>query len=377
MCIKWLMENSSIHNRIQTKKPASSIRPKLMLSILLAASLVTASGCSLLPKEAEEEVLPQITPPKLSAKPEYVVKTTTLETKLRGVGRLMSTKEETLYFAMEESKRLKEIYVKTGDVVKAGQLIAELDVTNLESELRQKRLQQRSEELKMIDALRKNEGSQSADELEQAKIQFELKKEELVKLSETIAKAKLTAPFDGTVVSVSVKKGDNVQAYADIAVLADLNELTVAAELTADDLKKAAVGMEVVVDINMAGQHKGKVKQLPLPKKEGGQNPGPGMGQGQGQQKDSIDNYLLVALDAMPAGLNRGTPLSISIITQRKENAVVIPTAALRTYSGRNYVQVVDEKGTKREVDVEIGQQTSTEVEIVKGLQPGQKVVGR
>jgi macrolide-specific efflux system membrane fusion protein len=348
----------------------------MVVSIVLAASLLTVSGCSLLPKEAEEETLPAITPPKLSAKPEYAVKTTTLETKLRGVGRLMSTKEETLYFTQEENRRLKEIYVKTGDVVKAGQLIAELDVTALESDLRQKKLQQRSEELKMIEIMRKNDGSKSVEDLEQAKIQFELKKEELAKLDQSIVKAKLTAPFDGTIVSVAVKKGDNIQAYDDIAVIADLNELTVAAELTADDLKKAAVGMEVVVDINSAGQHKGKVKQLPLPKKDsGGQGQQPG--QGQNKVKDTIDNYLIVELEPFPKGLNRGTPLSISVITQRKENAVVIPAAALRTYSGRNYVQVVDEKGNKREVDVEIGQQTSTEVEILKGLQPGQKVVGR
>lgn len=358
MSIKWLTENSSLH--------------KTLLSIALTVSLVAASGCSLLPKEAEEEVLPAITPPKLSEKPVHVVKTTTLETKVRAGGKLMSTKEETLYFTQDDTKRIKELYVKTGDAVKAGQPIAELDVTTLESDLRQKRLQQRNEELQMIELLRKNDGSKSATELEQAKIQFELKKEELAKLEQSIAQAKLVAPFDGTIVSVSVKKGDNVKGYDDIAVLADLSQLTVAADLSADDLKKVAIGMDVVVDINSAGQHKGTVKQLPVPKTDDGQGQGP-----QGQKKDKIDNYLLVALDPFPAGLNRGTPLSVSIITQRKENAIVIPTSALRSYSGRNYVQVVDDKGNKQEVDVEIGQQSSTEVEIVKGLQPGQKVVGR
>lgn len=373
MSIKWLTGNSSRHDRAGGK--TLSRRGKTALVLLLASSLAAASGCSLLPKEAEEEQLPAITPPKLSAKPEYEVKTTTLETKLRGVGRLMSTKEETLYFTQEETRRLKDIYVKAGDMVTAGQLIAELDVSTLESDLRQKRLQQRSEELRMIEILRKNDGSASAEEIEQAKIQFELKREELVKLEESIAKAKLTAPFSGTIVSVPVKKGDSIQSYAEIAVLADLTALTVAAELTADDLKKTAIGMEVIVDINAAGQHKGKVSQLPVPKEQNNQGQNPG--QGQRPQQDSIENYLLVELDEFPQGLSRGTPLSISIIAQRKENVVVIPNAALRTYSGRSYVQVAEPDGSKREVDVEIGQQTSTEVEIVKGLTPGQKVVGR
>jgi macrolide-specific efflux system membrane fusion protein len=363
MFTRWLTENSLFHKR-----------SKSALSIILAAALALSPGCSLLPDEAEEEVIPVITPPKISAKPEYTVRTATLETRVRGAGRLMATKEETLYF-VPDGKRVKEIYVKPGEQVKAGQLIAELDVTDDESNLRQKRLQQRSEELRLIEILRKNDGSTSAEELEQAKIQFELNRESLRKLEESIASAKLTAPFDGTIVSLYIKKGDSVKAYDAVAVIADLNELTVAAQLSQEDLKKVAVGMEAIVDINAAGQHKGKVKLLPNPKTDD-QNQGGYPIYGQPRQ-DSIDNYLIVELDEFPQGLTRGTPLSVSVITQRKENAVVIPFAALRTYSGRNYVQVVDENGTKREVDVEIGQQTSTEVEILKGLQPGQKVVGR
>ncbi|MNJ71971.1 macrolide transporter subunit MacA [compost metagenome] len=66
----------------------------------------------------------------------------------------------------------------------------------------------------------------------------------------------------------------------------------------------------------------------------------------------------------------------MSIITKRTENAVVIPPSTLRSIGARTYVQVVDENG-KREVDVEVGQQTPTQVEILQGLEPGQKVVGR
>jgi macrolide-specific efflux system membrane fusion protein len=69
--------------------------------------------------------------------------------------------------------------------------------------------------------------------------------------------------------------------------------------------------------------------------------------------------------------------LSATIITESKANAVQIPLAALRTQGARNFVLVVDSAGNKREVDVEVGLTTATEVEIVKGLTPGQKVVGK
>ncbi|MBD0379222.1 efflux RND transporter periplasmic adaptor subunit [Paenibacillus sedimenti] len=368
MFTKWWTEDSS---RNRTLKP--------LAALILCSSLIFASGCSLLPKEQEEEALPTINPPKLSKKPEYVVKTDTLETKVRGSGRLMALQEEKLFFSEDmNSKRISAILVKNGDAVEKGQPIAELDVSDLESDLKRKRLQTRKDELAMIETLRKAD-EMTPEQVEQAKIDFELKREELSKLDTQVSKAKLLAPFSGTIVSVTAKKGDTVKSNESVATIADLTQLTVAASITADDAKKVAIGMEVQVDINSAGQHKGKVKQLPNPQTNNNNGGGGGFfpGDGSGGQQDSIDNYLVVQLDEFPQGLNRGTPLSVTIITQRKENATVIPLAALRSYSGRNYVQVIDNQGNKKEVDVEIGQQTSTDVEIVKGLTAGQKVVGR
>lgn len=363
MSTKWWTEDSS---RKQVIKP--------LIALLVCSTLLLSSGCSLLPKEQEEEVLPTINPPKLSKKPEYVVKTETLETKVRGSGRLMALQEEKLFFSEDmNSKRISSVLIKTGDTVEQGQPIAELDVSEMETDLRQKRLQTRSDELAMIETLRKAD-EMTPEQIEKAKIDFELKREELNELETKVGKAKLLAPFSGTIVSVEAKKGDTVSSEESVATIADLSQLTVAASISADDAKKVAIGMEAIVDINSAGQHKGRIKQLPVFKED--DQGGGGYG-GQSDEQDSIDNYMVVELDEFPQGLNRGTPLSVTVITQRKENAVTIPLAALRSYSGRNYVQVVDDAGNKREVDVEIGQQTTTDVEIVKGLTPGQKVVGR
>ncbi|MGG1553910.1 efflux RND transporter periplasmic adaptor subunit [Paenibacillus ferrarius] len=362
MFMKWWTEDSSV-KRVT--------RP--LAALLLSSALLLVSGCSLLPKEQDEEVLPTINPPKLSKKPEYAVKTETLETKVRGSGRLMALQEEKLFFSEDMSaKRISALFVENGDFVEQGQPIAELDVSDIESDLKRKKLQTRKDELTMIETLRKAD-EMSPEQVEQAKIDFELKREELTKLESQVSKAKLLAPFSGTIVTVSAKKGDVVKSGESVATLADLKELTVAASISADDAKKVAIGMEVQVDINAAGQHKGKVKQLPNPQAGNTNNGGPS---GQGEQ-DTIDNYLVVQLNEFPEGLNRGTPLSVTIITDRKENAMTIPLAALRSYSGRNYVQVVDAQGNKKEVDVEIGRQTSTDVEILKGLTVGQKVVGR
>lgn len=344
---------------------------KRTLIAAMSMTLVFTSGCSLLPDEKEEEVLPEILPPQISQKPEYEVTTKTLETKVQVIGKLISMQEETLFFTLGD-KHIKEIYVKTGDQVQAGDMIAELDVEDLEKQLRNERLAFRREENLMKETLRARD-EMDALEFEEKQIAFEEKRQAIVDLEEEIAKATIYAPFAGTIVSLSKLKGDTVKAYDPIAIVADTALITPAAKLTKTELEKVAVGMEAVVSISSVGNFKGKVKQLPVNSTEqdgGGQPPG-------GENRpERPEDFLIVDLPDLPKDLNRGTPISINIITKRTENAIVIPPSTLRSIGSRTYVQVIDEEG-KREVDVEVGQQTATDVEILQGLEPGQKVVGR
>jgi macrolide-specific efflux system membrane fusion protein len=234
----------------------------------------------------------------------------------------------------------------------------------------------------MIEILRQSD-NMSPDELEQAKIDFELKREEMDKLSAQIERSKLIAPFTGQIVSLSIDKGGTTKAYQPVAIIADLNVLSVAVELKPEELEQVSPGMETIVDINGFGEVPGKVLRLPLESSyndsQGYNNYYPQDPYAQQQPAIQIDKtayYTLIELQEIPP-VERGTALSASIITQRKENVLLIPLASLRTYGGRTYVQVTDKQGLKREVDVEIGKKTATEAEVIKGLQVGQKVVGR
>ncbi|WP_028545005.1 efflux RND transporter periplasmic adaptor subunit [Paenibacillus taiwanensis] len=367
MSTKWLTVNSSPKSHDSKKRNWR----KAML-VLLSSTLLFTSACSLLPKEEEEEVLPTITPPTVSKKPEYEVTRNTLETKVSSTGKLMSEQEETLSFTVD-GLRIKEVKVKNGDNVKAGQVIASLDVEKLQKELRNQRLQLRLEEAKMKETLRKKDEMDPID-FEQTQVAYQEKLQSIADAEKEIAKGTLVAPFDGTVVSVSAVKGANSKAYDPIAIVADTSRLTIAVQMSKDDQKRISIGMEANVSINnVDGVVKGKVKALPVSSPDGNNNGNPLPGQ---TPTDKLENYVIIGVDKLPKGLNRGQMLSVSIVTQRKKDAIVIPVSALRTIGSRTYVQVVDEKG-KREVDIEIGQQTSTEIEVLQGLQPGQKVVGR
>ncbi|WP_372663183.1 efflux RND transporter periplasmic adaptor subunit [Cohnella sp.] len=361
MSSKWWMAYSSRNDQVTLIQRRS--RKSAGLLAVLALS-VAIGGCGLLPEEPAEEDLSAIQLPKISEKPKYDVQTKTLETKVSGSGRILSTQEKTLYFTLE-GKRLKKLYIQSGDVVEEGQPIAELDVDDIKKSLRNQSLAFKKTELEMKELLRTRDEMDPVD-FEQRMLGFEESRQALTDLQEDINKAVLTAPFSGTVVSVAVQEGASIKAYDTIAVVADPSRLVVAATLSRDDLNKVAMGMEAQVDINNAGKLTGKVKQLPQP-----------VDPNQGNQPLRLDQYLLVEVKDLPKTATRGTPLSVSVIVNRKENALVIPLAALRTIGARTYVQVVEADGSKREVDVEAGQQTSTDVEILQGLTLGQKVVGR
>jgi len=345
----------------QAPRRRMSLRNALAASVVLA---LTTAGCSLLPQAQEAEMLELIEPPAISEKPVYTVARVTIEKKVTAAGKLLADPQEELSFA-EEGRRVEKVYVKSGDTVRKGQTIAELKTDDLELQALRKDIDVRKKELEILNLLRDEDGTASAQsERSVAARELELLRTELRQLEERLAGSKIVAPFDGTVTSLSVKVGDTAIAYETVAVVSDLNGVIAAAAFASADAAALSVGMEAVVDVNGFGTLKGRIVRLPI---EGSASGG----------ALTLDGAVLVKLEGLPDGAAVGTPLTISVPVQRRENAVAVPPAALRTHAGRTYVQTVDDAGNKREVDVEVGLTTATEVEILKGLEPGMRVVGR
>ncbi|WP_028595788.1 efflux RND transporter periplasmic adaptor subunit [Paenibacillus assamensis] len=373
MYTKWLTESSSPNSQ-----RSRSRRLQRWMLIAISSTLLFTSACSLLPAEEEEEALPVITPPTISKKPEHEVTTQTLVNQFSASGKIMSQQEEHVYFSVD-GKRIKDVLVKNGDKVKAGQVVAVFETEDIEKSIRDKKFDLRKEEYAMKENLRKRDEMDEL-EFEQMQLNYEQKRQDLADLEKDLSKATLRAPFSGSVVALYGQKGNQTKAYEPIATIANTSTLTVAVKLSKDELEDVAIGMEAEVKIN--GQDKpikGKIKALPNPNSSSGSDqpnqPDGGQG-GNGAQKEKLEDFVIVQVDKLPANVQRGTSLGVNIIKSRKENAVVIPNSALRKIGSRKYVQVVESDGTKREVDVEVGQEDSTVVEILRGLEPGQKVVG-
>ena len=194
-------------------------------------------------------------------------------------------------------------------------------------------------------------------DLEQAKLDIQ-------DLEDQIASARLTAPFDGQILSLNVKAGDAVAAYDAVGVVADPTKLEITAELGSEELSEMALEQQARITLrNRPGEtFDGIVRQLPYP--YGGTTIDTG---------DDTATHIEITSEIT---LTVGELATVSIILQQKENVLWLPPAAIRTYQGRNFCVVQNPDGTQQRVDVLLGIVTDERVEIVSGLSQGQVLVG-
>lgn len=353
MSIEWPMAGSFKNKR-------RSIAVALLVS---ACVTLAASGCSLLPQEEEPEKLPEIRAPKIAQKPEYPVKKGTLNAIIKGSGKLMSVKEENVMFT-EDNRRVTEVYVKPGDKVKKGQLLAELESGDTANLIARKEVELEKAELDLKGAMR-NDAQENEIALRKTQLDFRLLGQELAELRKKLESSQLRAPYDGTLVSFKAEKGDMSRAYEKVGRIADLNTLVIAAKFDSGDLSAIAPGMETTVSINAFGDITGKIGRMPLDTEEADSD------------ADTTDGYVLIDVEKLPEGVQFGTPLSAAVVAQRREGVLYVPISAIRKQNDRSYVLVSYPDGSKGEMDVELGLQTLTDAEIISGLEEGQKVVGK
>lgn len=342
--------------------------------LLLLVLLVSVTACSVVTSEPTEETLPDITPPKIAKKPEMTVTRGKIAITARGQGMVISEKEEALFFdfgddsGTDTAMRVKNVNVAPGANVEKGAVLAVLDTKDLDLEISKKREALKLEESTLISALRRVPQTEEERLKKEKTIQdFRDQQRELEILERRMARATLKAPFSGLITQVSVKEGSEVKPYQPIMRLIDPTKLVIGVALSQQDLSHIQLGMPAQIEVGTT-QLTGKVIRLPAS--------GEGTG-GRGTTTDERDNLIWIKPDApLPEGTNRGTFARATFELLAKEDVVKVPKSYLNTYGGRTYV-IVREGEAKREVDVETGLETATEVEILSGLKGGERIVGK
>ena len=288
-----------------------------------------------------------------------------------------------------------KLYVDYNSQVKKGQVIAELDKTNLLSELNtakanlasaQSSLNYQAANMERYKTLYKK-GLVSADEYENALLTYRQAKEQVASSKENVQRAQtnlgyatITSPIDGTVVSKSVEEGQTVAASFNtpelFTIAKDLTNMQVVANVDEADIGNIKEGDRVTftVDAYPDDTFEGTVKQVRL----------------EATTTNNVVTYeVVISAPNADLKLKPGLTANVTIYTQERSGVLAVANKALRFTPTKETVgkdkKIVDCKGknkvwtlngnTLTAHPVTIGQSDGINTEITKGLKQGDKIV--
>lgn len=289
-----------------------------------------------------------------------------------------------------------KLYVDYNSVVKKGQVIAELDKTNLMSQLNsaktqlataQSQLNYQTTNFNRYKTLYQK-GLVAADDFDNAKLSYTQAKEQVASAKEEVQRAQtnlgyatITSPIDGIVLSKSVEEGQTVAASFStpelFTIAQDLTNMQVVANVDEADIGDVKEGERVsfTVDAYPDDTFEGTVKQVR-------------------QEATTTNNVVTyeVVISAPNADLKLkpGLTANVTIYTAERKGVLSVPSKALRFTPQKETVgkmKIVDQTGNaKNKVwsiegnsivahKVNIGMTDGTNTQIVGGIAEGTKVV--
>jgi len=336
--------------------------------VFLMLLTVTLCGCT---TEPENEVhssglTAPLMQPEEANYSTYVVTSGKIEQWVSGYGSFYSLDNRNIFLTKTTGRVIKEIHVSFADSVTAGQLLIEFDTAEIEAKIKSYETTLRQQELKYLKA--KNNGSNQND-IDLAYLNYQQAQLTMQSYKDQLEESALYAPCDGKITFMrDMKIGDKINSYTTIFSISDPRNLYITFEPS--DLDYFAVGMDAAVKINNSDQvYTCKVVQTPADVPEAGTE----------TEKKSV---LLVAsqslsqedADALLESAYIGATIHVSCLVQSEENAIVIPSKYVKTYSSRKYVRVLTD-GEPVERDVTIGIKAANSSQITSGLSDGEILV--
>lgn len=326
----------------------------IVYAVIFSVISILLSGCYLFPKEEEILAPPLIEPTEITYDV-IEVKRGDIERKVTGTGTFVSTQQSPIFFK-NRGGRFKEFHVEVGDEVEEGQLIAELITDNIETDIEKQSIALKKSQLNYQKI--KEAGADKYD-LEIARLDVELARIGLDSLRRELDEAKLHSPISGKVVYIDYKlnPGDYINAFQTIAYIADPTDIQLS--YTGSNTSEFKIGMDVIVKIK-DNEYEGEVVMTPAntPK----------------DADEGLKNSVIISLEEIPDDVKMGDQAAISLTLEKREDVLVLPKNVVHNYMGRRFVKILEDD-IRKERDIEIGVETPTEVEIIKGLEEGEKVI--
>ena len=342
-------------------------------------------------------------------------------------GEVIPTHQDQLFFRATGS--VDQVNFKDGDTFKKGDVIAELQIDDLLSQLQQAQIDLKvSQDNLAVDKLQRADNVQQAQsdaviaqkqvdlatitlnsasdtDIQIAQINLDIANEKLKtaqsylalvqgqvnsdleqvvqknqvavdRLQSQISDRQLIAPYDGILLHIAVSPGQNANAYDDtVALVGDPSQLIIQIPYDNQLVTTLNVNTEAYLYINPDKNPMYPIKYIPdfLPitsNKQGYSTSSSGL---------ITVNYLYFAMpETIPADQAPvGSRVNLLVILGKKQDALLLPPPAIRGNDAFKYVIVLEDGYHRRVEVVSLGIQTTTEWEVIaNNLKEGDVVLG-
>lgn len=281
-------------------------------------------------------------------------------------GEVDAENKATLQF--QTSGKLAWVGVKKGDWVKKWQVVAQLDKYELERKLKKYLRDYSSERWDFEESKDTYEGSIITDTIKRIleKNQFDLDKAVAdVEIAHQAAKlATLVSPIAGVVIEIeSPTAGVNITAATAEIFIVDPTIMKFVANVDELDVGKIQPGQKAIITLDAYENQTfiGQVDKIAFASiaTRGGGTAFP---------------VEIMLGDNTEQRFKKGMNGDVEIIVAQKNEVLTIPFKAIKTKTGKTYVQIIENNKIK-EVEIKLGMESDSKVEVIEGLEENQKVI--
>ena len=308
------------------------------------------------------------------------------------------------------SGKITKLYVKLGQEIKKGEMIADIDSTTQINTLNTKKAALVSYQAQLkakktaydvalssynrlsklytqkatsLDSLNTAKSTLDNAKAEMEAIEANIKQAEIeVNTAETnVGYTKITAPMDGTIVSVPVSEGQTVnanQTTPTIVTIADLSKMKIKPEISEGDITKVKAGQEVSFTILSDSQtvyHSVIDSVDPANTTTSDSSSTSSLSSSSSSTTSAIYYYANVLIDNPDRTLRIGMTTENNIKIANAKDVLLISNMAIQKRDGKSFVNVLNDKNQPEPREVEIGVQNDFKTEIKSGLNEGEKVI--
>ena len=311
----------------------------------------------------------------------------------------------------QASGKITKLYVKLGQEIKKGEMIADIDSTtqintlntkkaalvSYQAQLKAKKTAydvalssyNRLSKLYMQKATSLDSVNTAKSTLDNAKAEMEvieanIKQAEIeVNTAETnVGYTKITAPMDGTVISVPVSEGQTVnanQTTPTIVTIADLSKMKIKPEISEGDITKVKAGQEVsftILSDNQTLYHSVIDSVDPAnTTTSNSSSTSSSISSSNSSTTSAIYYYANVLIDNPDRTLRIGMTTENNIKIANAKDVLLVSNMAIQKRDGKSFVNVLNNKNQSEKREVETGVQNDFKTEIKSGLNEGEKVI--